>query len=92
MLFFIFLILTTFQKWYILWIIPTISFSSKHIKQFFYILTFVSFIPSYQYFKIGNDAFKEGATYSFVMLVLAIFIYATTKVVIKYSKEKGLRE
>ena len=72
--------------------IPTIIYSSKDIKQIFYILTYTSFIPSYQYFKIGNDAFKEGATYSFVMLVLAIFIYTTTKVIIKYKEEKGLKE
>lgn len=92
MFIFIFLVLTTFQKWYILWMIPTILYSSKNIKQFFYILTYTSFIPSLVYFKIGDDAFGIGVSYSLIMLLLAIFIYATLKVIIKYSKEKGLKE
>lgn len=57
MLIFIFVVLTNFQKWYILWLLPTIIWQKKDMRIFILLLTITAIIPSYNYFKIENDAF-----------------------------------
>ena len=77
MLFFIFICLTTFQKWYVLWLIPTIIWQRKNMRNFILYLTSVAMIPSFNYFYIENDAFRYGIYYSTIMVVLAFLILVT---------------
>lgn len=72
MLIFIFFILSTFQKWYILWLIPTLPWQSKQMRKFILALTVTAIIPSWNYFKTGNDAFLDGIYYSLEMLLLSV--------------------
>lgn len=50
MLIFIFLVLATFQKWYILWLLPTIIWQNKRMKHFIINLTVVALMPSIRLF------------------------------------------
>ena len=72
MLMFIIFCLTTFQKWYVLWLIPTIIWKNKYMRYFILNLTITAIIPSYNYFKIENDAFSEGIYYSLIIIVLSL--------------------
>lgn len=74
MLVFIFIILTNFQKWYILWLLPTIIWQNKNMRQFILALTITAIIPSFKYFEIGNDAFIYGMYYSVKVILLSIII------------------
>ncbi len=87
MLIFVFLILTTFQKWYILWLIPTIPWQSKNMRRFILALTVTAIIPSWNYFKTGNDAFMDGIYYSLEMLILSA-IYTLTNIQLKRLRKK----
>ena len=79
MLAFIFLILTNFQKWYILWLLPTALLQNKNLDKFIIITTLVALIPSFNYFIIGCDAWDVGMTYSINILLLSIIIYFVGK-------------
>ena len=68
-LLFIFVVLTNFQKWYILWIIPTMIWQGKYMRKFILYLTTIALIPSMNYFIIGGDAYIYGITYSIKMLL-----------------------
>lgn len=50
MLSFIFVVLATFQKWYILWLLPTIMWQNRNMKCFIIYLTVVALIPSIRLF------------------------------------------
>lgn len=71
MIIFIFLCLTTFQKWYILWLFPTMIWQSRKMRNFMLNLTIVGIIPSFTFFLIENDAFSIGIYYSLTMFMLA---------------------
>ena len=83
MLIFIFVILTTFQKWYILWILPTMIWQNKNMRNFILSLTIAGIIPSLPYFCIENDAFSYGINYS-----LNIILFSTIIVLINIIKTK----
>ena len=68
MLIFIFIVLATFQKWYVLWLLPTIVWQSKYMRKFIIYLTITALIPSISYFVAGVDAYTLGITYSLSML------------------------
>ena len=72
MLIFIFIGLTTFQKWYVLWLFPTIIWQNKCMRNFILNLTITGIVPSFAYFLIENDSFSIGIYYSFIMLVLTL--------------------
>ena len=74
MLIFIFIVLTNFQKWYILWLLPTIPWQKKDMKNFILALTITAIIPSRHYFTIQNDAVVAGMWYSIEMFILSIII------------------
>jgi len=74
MLLFIFIVLTNFQKWYILWIFPTIMWQSKNMRKFIIYLTITAIIPSLQYFVIGTDAYIVGRIYSLEMLIASAIL------------------
>lgn len=74
MLFFIFIVLTNFQTWYISWLIPTIFWQSKNMQNFILMLTITERIPTYSYFKVGNDIYYYGICYSLRLLEIAILI------------------
>ena len=86
MIFFIFLVLTNFQKWYMLWLIPTIFWQNKNMRNFIINLTLTGIIPSITYFRIENDVFRKGVYYSAAVLILAISL--TILGIIIREKEK----
>ena len=71
MLIFIFLVLTTFQKWYVLWILPTIIWQNKQMRNFIIYLTITAIVPSIGYFLSQGDPFMAGISYSIKMLILS---------------------
>jgi len=71
MIIFIFIVLSTFQKWYVLWLIPTIIWQSRKMRKFIIYLTIVALIPSINYFVVGGDPYKLGITYSVMMIILS---------------------
>lgn len=89
MLIFIFFVLTNFQKWYILWILPTIMWQSKNIRNFIINLTITAIIPSFNYFLIENDTFLDGIYYSITILLLSIIISLIN--IIKYKRRKNVK-
>ena len=83
MLIFIFIVLTTFQKWYVLWLLPTIIWQSRRMRNFYLYLTITAIVPSIGYFLSQGDPFMVGISYSIKMLVLS-----TICVLIFSNKEK----
>ena len=69
---FIFFVLTNFQKWYILWLFPTIIWQSKIMRDYIISLTVTGIIPSFSYFIIENDSFSQGMYYSLKTIILAV--------------------
>ena len=90
MLLFIFIVLTNFQKWYILWIFPTIMWQSKNMRNFIIFLTITAIIPSLQYLVIGTDAYLVGRIYSLEMLIISGFLLLDNifEQKFKFKKEK----
>lgn len=74
MIVFIFCVLTNFQKWYILWLLPTIIWQNKNMRNFILSLTITAIVPSFKYFEMGNDAFIYGIYYSATIILLSIII------------------
>ena len=72
MIIFIFLCLTTFQKWYVLWLFPTMLWQNRNMKNFIINLTIMGIVPAFIFFLIENDSFNYGIYYSITMLVLAL--------------------
>lgn len=88
MIAFIFIVLTTFQKWYILWLIPTMFLANKNTRNFIFALTLVALIPSFVYFIIGVDAFSYGIYYSTVIFMLPILYFTSEKICKKFKVGK----
>ena len=91
MIIFIFIILTTFQKWYILWILPTIFLQSKNMRKFIIYLTITALIPSLQYFIVGGDPFVVGMTYSIKMLIISGVILIIDVLITKYLNIRKIK-
>ena len=93
MLWFIFITLTSFQKWYILWLLPTLPWQSKNMRKFLLYLTVTALIPSISYYSIGNDAFMVGIGYSGTILILSGIILLSENLIKKFillnTKEKN---
>lgn len=87
MLIFIFLVLATFQKWYILWLLPTIIWQSKNMKKFLIYLMTLGIIPTIDYFISGNDLYIYGMTHSIKILCIAICAWAIDYIITYYVKE-----
>ena len=88
MLVFIFVVITNFQKWYILWLLPTLLWQNKYMQKFIIYLTITAIIPSFRYFVVGSDLWKEGITYSLQVLGISIILVVGTVLVDKYIKRK----
>ena len=88
MLIFIFVVLATFQKWYILWLIPTIIWQSKYMRKFILYLTATAIIPSFKYFQIGCDAYIYGIDYSILILILSGTMYGIARLWGIYCKKR----
>ena len=84
-LLFIFVVLTNFQKWYILWIIPTMIWQGKYMRKFILYLTTVALMPSMQYFITGGDGYIYGITYSIKMLLFSGIIVFIEFLINNYS-------
>ena len=88
MLLFIFGVLATFQKWYILWIMSTIIWQGKYMRKFILHLSAIALIPSMKYFITGGDGFIYGISYSIKMLIIAGFIVMIKFLIDYYIKFK----
>lgn len=71
MLMFIFLVITNFQTWYVLWVLPTIIWQTKNVRKFIMYLTILAIIPSIGYFIVGGNPYTLGITYSLNMLAIS---------------------
>ena len=95
MLVFIFIVLATFQKWYILWLLPTIMWQNKKMRMFILYLTITAIVPSIRYFLVQGDPFMVGITYSIKMLVLSavgVLIYSNiNKIRVNIKNSKNLK-
>ena len=81
MLVFIFLVLTNFQKWYVLWLMPTLIWGRKNIRNFILNLTIFGMAPSLIYFIIGNDTWVYGVYYSIILVILSAVNVIVPKIV-----------
>lgn len=72
MLVFIFIVLTNFQKWYILWLLPTIMWQTEKMQKFIIYLTITAIIPSFGYFLAQGDPWTVGIGYSAKILIISI--------------------
>lgn len=87
MLIFVFIVITNFQRWYIMWLFPTVLWSGKKIKQFIIANSITSIIPILIYFVIGTDAFNFGMYNSVITVALAV-IFSSMKITIENKKEE----
>ena len=93
MLVFIFLVLTNFQKWYILWIFPTIIWQTKNMRKFIMNLTITAIIPSTGYFCVQGDPYTLGLIYSITILLLSVGLLSYKKEIhIINKKEKKCQD
>lgn len=90
MLIFIFVVLTNFQKWYILWLLPTIIWQSKNMRKFILYLTISAIIPSMRYFLVAGDPFIKGIKYSIDVLLISIALLIIN-VLIKKGKARYIK-
>lgn len=86
MLIFIFLVLTNFQKWYVLWLMPTLIWERKDVRNFILNLTIFGMVPSFVYFLVENDPWIYGAYYSIILVTLS----AVNVIVPKVAENKRI--
>lgn len=75
-LIFIFIVLTNFQRWYVLWLLPTIIWQSKNMRKFILYITITAIIPTIHYFPVEAEPYILGRYYSIEILVLAVLLLA----------------
>lgn len=78
---FIFVVLATFQKYYILWLFPIIMWQSRKTRTFYLYLTITAIVPSISYFLAQDDPYNLGMGYSIEMLIISgILLFINLKV------------
>ena len=92
MIVFIFVILATFQKWYILWLLPTIIWQSKNMRKFILYLTITAIIPSFDYFIAQNDPYILGIGYSIKILVMSVVLLIIDVIINKFLYKLKIEE
>ena len=92
MIIFIFVVLTNFQKWYILWVFPTIMWETKNMRKFINYLTITAIIPSMGYFIVQGDPFLVGMGYSTKILFFSTLLLITDLISKKIIKIKNNKE
>ena len=93
-LLFVFICLTNFQKWYILWLFPTIIWHNKYMRYFVINLTTTAIIPTFKYYIVANDFFMDGIYYSLEMIVLSITILIISIIynkIVLYLRRKNVK-
>jgi len=91
MLIFIFVVLTNFQRWYVLWLLPTMIWQTKQMRQFILYITITAIIPTLNYFTVEAEPYYLGLQYSvsiIAMSVLAVFLQNRERIVKRYQQEK----
>jgi len=91
MLIFIFVVLTNFQRWYVLWLLPTMIWQTKQMRQFILYITITAIIPTLNYFTVEAEPYYLGLHYSvsiIAMSVLAVFLQNRERIVKRYQQEK----
>ena len=85
---FIFLIITNFHEWYLMWIIPTLMWQKKYMRYFIISLTIMSLIYPIGFYIICADGYIYGLTYSIKILISSLLL--TFSIVLKNKlTEKG---
>ena len=84
---FIFLVLTTFQVWYLVWLIPGIMYQNKKNMIFYNSLILTSIVPLGVFIYKQSDGFTYGAWQSIAVLILGL-IASRTKDIINKIKVK----
>lgn len=92
MLVFIFIVLTNFQKWYILWLLPTIMWQNKNTRKFILYSTITAIIPSIDYFIVEGDPFILGIGYSIKILVMSVVLLIIDIIISKYLYKLKIKE
>lgn len=92
MLLFIFIVLTNFQKWYILWLLPTIIWQNRNMRKFMIYLTITAIIPSLDYFMVGGDPYTLGVGYSLKILMMSSVLLIIDGLISKYLYKKRIEE
>lgn len=92
MLIFIFIVLTNFQQWYILWLIPTIMWQSLNMRKFIIYLSITAIIPSFNYFRIGTDAWIFGIGYSLAIIIMSSVILCIDVIINKYIQDNSQKK
>jgi hypothetical protein len=78
LLMFIFAVITSFQPWYIIWIIPTIFWQDEYNKKILLIMTSVVEFTNIIYFLFG-DSYVYGQFYMFVFMIIMICVLIIDK-------------
>lgn len=79
MLIFIFVVLTNFQRWYVIWLLPTIIWQGKNMRQFILNITITAIIPTLNYFPVEAEPYARGIFYSITVLVLSVVILVANR-------------
>lgn len=88
MLIFIFIVLSRFQKWYMLWLFPTIIWQNRNMRKLMIYMTITAMIPSMGYFMVQSDPYVIGMMYSIAIFILSIILLEIDLLINKNKKEK----
>ena len=92
MLVFIFIVLTNFQKWYLVWLLPTIIWQNNNMKKFIIYLTITAIAPSFGYFVIGTDAWQMGISYSIQIIIMSVTLLIIDVLINEYIRKNKIKE
>ena len=92
MIVFIFIVLTNFQKWYILWLLPTIIWQNNNMRKFIIYLTITAIVPSFGYFVIGTDAWQIGMSYSIQIIIMSVALLIIDVLINEYIRKNKIKE
>ena len=87
MLIFIFITLTSFQKWYILWLLPSLIWQNRTMRKFILMLTMTAIVPSISYFVVEGDPYQLGMDYSMKIVILSGIILALSQPVKRFARK-----
>lgn len=74
LLLFIFITLSNFQKWYILWLLPSLIWQNRKMRRWIIYLSITAILPSFQYFIVEGDPYDLGIFYSVKIMITATIL------------------
>lgn len=91
MLIFIFIVLSRFQKWYMLWLFPTIIWQNRNMRKIFIYMTITAMIPSIGYFMVQGDPYIIGMGYSITILLLSVVLLEIDLLINKSKRRNNVK-